>query len=106
ETILLVQDGDDARSVTQSQLEQAGYHVIGARDGESALEGAAAHPGSIHLLLTDVMMPRMSGPELAGRLQHDYPSMPVVFMSGYTERFVFRRSTLRSDRVSLHKPFS
>lgn len=106
ETILLVEDGEEARSVTQSQLEQAGYRVIGASDGERALEDAAAHEGPIHLVLTDVMMPRMSGPELAGRLQEDHPAIPVVFMSGYTERFVFRRASLRSDRVSLHKPFS
>jgi CheY-like chemotaxis protein len=106
ETILLVEDGEDLRSNTKEQLERAGYTVLQAPNGETALDLAGRHSGPIHLLLTDVMMPRMSGPELAGRIQAKRPTACVVFMSGYTERLVLRRTALRSDRVSLHKPFS
>ncbi len=106
ETILLVEDGEDVRSITKDQLERAGYTVLQAPNGETALDLANRHSGPIHLLITDVMMPRMSGPELAGRIQAKRPATCVVFMSGYTERLVLRRTALRSDRVSLHKPFS
>ncbi|HEX2730950.1 MAG TPA: ATP-binding protein [Polyangiaceae bacterium] len=106
ETILLVEDGDDVRKVTQLQLETAGYSVITAATGDEALRITAAYPNPIHLLLTDVMMPRMSGPELAEQLVQARPGLPVVFMSGYTERQVLRRTALTIDRVSLHKPFS
>jgi signal transduction histidine kinase len=106
ETVLLVEDGEDVRTITQKQLERAGYVVLSAANGEAALALADAHEGPIHLLITDVMMPRMSGPELAGRLQEQRTGATVIFMSGYTERLVLRRTSLRSDRVSLHKPFS
>ncbi len=106
ETILLVEDGEQARTATKDHLERAGYDVLAAPDGEAALELAEIENVAIHLLLTDVMIPGMSGPELAGRLQQKFPRMSVIFMSGYTERFVFRRAALHSDRVSLHKPFS
>jgi two-component system, cell cycle sensor histidine kinase and response regulator CckA len=106
ETILLVEDGDEVRRVTEMQLQSAGYVVLPAANGEAALQLAAEHSGPIHLLLTDVMMPRMSGPELAQRLIGLRPGLPVVFMSGYTERQVLRRTALSHDRVSLHKPFS
>jgi two-component system, cell cycle sensor histidine kinase and response regulator CckA len=106
ETILLVEDGDEVRRVTELQLTSAGYRVIGAPNGEAALQLATEFEGPIHLLLSDVMMPRMSGPELAHRLMDQRPGLPVVFMSGYTERQVLRRTALTHDRVSLHKPFS
>jgi nitrogen-specific signal transduction histidine kinase len=106
ETILLVEDGDDVRRVTELQLQSAGYQVLAAADAETALRLAEEQPGPIHLLLTDVMMPRISGPELAQQLNQVRPGLPVVFMSGYTERQVLRRTALTHDRVSLHKPFS
>jgi CheY-like chemotaxis protein len=106
ETILLVEDGEEVRRVTEMQLVSAGYDVVSAANGEAALQLAAEYEGQIHLLLTDVMMPRMSGPELAQRLVTLHPALPVIFMSGYTERQVLRRTSLSHDRVSLHKPFS
>ncbi len=106
ETILLVEDGEQARAVTKSHLERAGYNVLAAPDGEAALDLAEVENVPIHLLITDVTIPRLSGPELAGRLHEKFPTMRVIFMSGYTERFVFRKAALHSERVSMHKPFS
>jgi PAS domain S-box-containing protein len=84
ETILLVEDQADVRRLALGLLRRHGYHVLEAPDGPSALEVARSETGPIHLLLTDVVMPGMSGHELAGRLQALYPRMKVLYISGYS----------------------
>jgi hypothetical protein len=83
ETILLVEDEDALRVVTERILGRAGYSVLGAASGAEALEVAAARPGTIDLLLTDVRMPGMSGHELAGTLTGLRPGLRVLYMSGF-----------------------
>ncbi len=82
ETVLLVEDEDQIRAVACVMLRDLGYQVIEARDGGEALLHCESHPGTIHLLLTDVVMPQMSGPELAKRLMKTRPDMKVLCMSG------------------------
>jgi len=106
ETILLVEDGDAVRNVTSQQLERVGYKVLSAGSGTEALDLALKLDQPPHLLLTDVMMPGMNGTELAEKLRAHNPEMPVIFMSGYTERLVLRRASLPGSSVSLRKPFS
>jgi signal transduction histidine kinase len=88
ETVLLVEDMDQVRAVSRSILERNGYIVLEAADGSEALAVAAGYPGEIHLLLTDVIMPLMTGPELARRLVPLRPSMKTLFMSGYADHSV------------------
>jgi signal transduction histidine kinase/ActR/RegA family two-component response regulator len=84
ETVLVAEDDPAVRQLAVRTLQRYGYHVLAARDGVHALDIARSHPGPIHLLLTDVLMPRMGGPEAAERLRRERPGIPVVFMSGYT----------------------
>lgn len=106
ETILLVEDSEQVREVVRSQLERAGYHVLAARDGDAALGISSSHHGVIDLLLTDIMLPGLSGPEIETELRKRRPEMRVLFMSGHTDRVVLRRAALAQHRVALHKPFS
>ncbi|MGC2171086.1 MAG: PAS domain S-box protein [Candidatus Sulfotelmatobacter sp.] len=105
-TILLVEDDEIMRSLTRKLLEEHGYTVIQASDGRSALEWAESHPDQFDLLLTDVMMRRMSGPELAERLSASHPILKVVYMSGYTGELMANRDVLRHGVTLLEKPFS
>lgn len=84
ETVLVAEDDPAVRSLAVRALRRYGYSVITAMDGVQALDVAATHQGPIHLFLTDVLMPRMGGPEAAERLKRARPGMPVVYMSGYT----------------------
>ena len=86
ETILLVEDQLEVREIARRSLASAGYRIIEAHDGASALERSAAFPDPIHLLLTDVVMPGMDGVELAARLVAARSAMRVLYMSGYTDR--------------------
>ncbi|MBK8960541.1 MAG: PAS domain S-box protein [Proteobacteria bacterium] len=86
ETVLLVEDEAAVRKLTRELLEHQGYRVIEAADGVEALDLAARHAGVIDLLLTDVVMPRMKGPELAAKLAAARPGVRVLFMSGHSER--------------------
>ena len=86
ETILLVEDEELVRIMLQESLEEAGYRVLQARHGESALDQIARHPGPVHLLVTDVIMPRLSGPELAARITAIRPGIKVLYVSGYPRR--------------------
>jgi PAS domain S-box-containing protein len=86
ETVLLVEDERAVRKLTRELLEQEGYQVLEAGDGVEALQVAAQHRGAIDLLLTDVVMPRMKGPELAAKLAAQRPDLRVLFMSGHSER--------------------
>jgi len=104
ETILLVEDEADVRDLAQQFLKSTGYKVLEARDGAEALEVALRYRGDIDLLLTDMVMPRMSGKELARQLQETKPGLKVVLMSGYTE--FNTDSAERSSVWSMAKPFS
>jgi two-component system, cell cycle sensor histidine kinase and response regulator CckA len=83
QTILVADDEDGLRTAAARMLTGAGYHVLTATNGREALDIAQRHHGPIHALLTDVVMPRMNGPELAQSLQHHRPATPVLYMSGY-----------------------
>jgi PAS domain S-box-containing protein len=106
ETILLVEDEDQVRRVAQTILRDAGYVVLEARHGAMAAELASMFIGTIHLLLTDVVMPEMNGRELAERLAPLRPNMRVLFMSGYTEDVVLKRGVLTGEVNLMEKPFS
>jgi PAS domain S-box-containing protein len=105
-TILLVEDDETMRSLTRQLLQEHGYTVIEADDGKSALEWVESHPGPVDLLLTDVVMRRMSGPELVERLNASHPNLKVVFMSGYTGELIAEREVLKRGITLLEKPFS
>jgi two-component system, cell cycle sensor histidine kinase and response regulator CckA len=104
ETILLVEDQDEVRRVAQQILSRAGYHVIAAANAGEALICCERHPGTIHLLLTDLVMPQMSGHELAGRLVPARPEMRVLYMSGYTDRAILQQRILDSGLAYVQKP--
>ena len=105
-TILLVEDDEIMRSLTRKLLEEHGYTVVEADDGKSALEWTESHSTPIDLLLTDVMMRRMSGPELVERLTASRPDLKVVYMSGYTGELMANRDVLKPGVTLLEKPFS
>ncbi|MGH7520041.1 MAG: ATP-binding protein, partial [Gemmatimonadales bacterium] len=107
ETILLVEDEDPVRSVTRQLLERNGYTVLEAADGLEALALVGEENGSVQfdLLLTDVIMPGMSGRQLAEHLKSRRPSLLVLFMSGYTDDAVVRHGMLEPGLAYLEKPF-
>ena len=104
-TILLVEDDPIMRRLTQQMLQEQGYSVIEAQDGKSALEIIASHPGSIALVLTDVVMPGVSGPELVLRLMDSHPETRFIYMSGYTGELVAEHG-LAEGVALLEKPFT
>ena len=106
ETILLVEDDEMVRRITSTILRQAGYEVLEAVDGESALRTCRQHEGTIHLALTDVVMPGMSGRVVADRLKELRPDVGVLFMSGYTEEAIVRHGVLHEGVNFLEKPFT
>jgi PAS domain S-box-containing protein len=106
ETILLVEDEKGVRELAREYLASSGYTVIEAEDGHTALELAAMHVGPIHLLLTDVVMPGISGRELAERVSQIRPGIKIIYMSGYTDQAVVHHGILRNDAVLLQKPFT
>jgi len=105
-TILLVEDDEIMRSLTRQLLQEHGYTVVEADDGKSALEWAESHPQPVDLLLTDVVMKRMSGPELVERLHTSRPALKIVYMSGYTGELIAEREMLQRGITLLEKPFS
>ena len=105
ETILLAEDEQDVREVAREFLESGGYTVIEAFNGGEALRLAGEHKAGIDLLVTDMVMPGMTGKELAGRLQHQHAGIGVIYMSGYSEQTV--AETAQADgSILLTKPFS
>jgi len=106
ETILLVEDEATVRRLAREYLELQGYTVLEAADGAAALQISRAKKGPIHLLLTDVIMPGMTGRELANQMFHSRPDMKVLYMSGYTENVIGHNGTLDAGIVLLQKPFS
>jgi CheY-like chemotaxis protein len=106
ETILYVEDESVLRAVIADCLTQLGYQVLCAGDGNHALALAAEHNGPIDLLLTDVRMPEMSGPELAAILLPLRPAMKVIYVSGYPDDIVASHGSPGPDTVFLAKPFT
>jgi PAS domain S-box-containing protein len=106
ETVLLVEDEDIVRRLVQEMLEAQGYRVLAAGDPEEALELSTAHKDRIDLLITDVVMPNMSGRELAVRLHVDRPEMKILYISGYTDRAIVHHGVLAQGTVFLQKPFT
>lgn len=106
ETILVVEDDDSLRDLTLELLSQSGYRVLAAEHGTEAIRVAEQHQGEIDLLLTDVIMPGMSGGELSSRLRSFKPQLRVLYASGYKGDLVVRHGGLSGDVVLLEKPFT
>jgi signal transduction histidine kinase/ActR/RegA family two-component response regulator len=106
ETILLVEDDDAIRFLARRILENCGYTVLEASNGEDALVLAQAYQGPLHLLVSDVVMPHVSGRCLADRLLAAVPALKVLFVSGYTNDAVLRHGVLDAECAFLQKPFA
>jgi CheY-like chemotaxis protein len=106
ETILVVEDDIGVRHLAVRVLVSYGYHVLEAANGPEALQVSEGYERPIHLLLTDVVMPKMNGRELADRLRGQRPGMPVLYMSGYADNAISQIGTLPAGTAFLPKPFS
>jgi signal transduction histidine kinase len=106
ETLLLVEDNDELRSATQGVLEALGYRVATAANGPEALAALERLDGRIDLVVCDVVMPGMSGPEVVERLRARRPEIRAILMSGYTDNVVLRHGIVEGDYDFLEKPFS
>jgi CheY-like chemotaxis protein len=106
ETVLVVEDDDGVRELARRALARLGYTVLTAPAGEPALALARAHDGTIHLLVTDVVMPGMNGREVADHLRALRPETRVLFTSGYTENVIVHRGVLEDGLAFLAKPYS
>jgi PAS domain S-box-containing protein len=106
ETVLLVEDEEVLRTLSRRLLEMAGYTVLTAGSGDEALSLIARHHGSVHLVLTDVVMPGISGLELAARLATSHPGLKVLYTSGYTDDVILRHGLLDRTAHFIGKPYS
>ncbi|MCD4829334.1 MAG: PAS domain S-box protein [Candidatus Cloacimonetes bacterium] len=106
ETILLAEDNEHVRNLAKAILTRKGYTVLEAGNGEQALHVLNSHEGTVHLLLTDVVMPEMNGRELYARVAKDNPDMKVLFMSGYTDNVIAHRGVLDPGIAFIQKPFN
>ena len=106
ETILLVEDEEQVRKLAQRVLERAGYAVVTAPDAQSAVALANRHPGPIHLLVADMMLPGLSGRELAAQLTIHRPAIKVLYISGTTDDAIARHRVLAPGTEFLQKPFA
>ena len=106
ETVLLVEDEGTLRELIRECLESSGYAVVEARHGAEALTLCERHPDPIHLLMTDVVMPGISGRELAGQVKAVRPGIRTVYMSGYTDDAVVLHGVLSEGMAFLQKPFT
>jgi two-component system cell cycle sensor histidine kinase/response regulator CckA len=106
ESVLLVEDEDRVRAMTRTALELFGYTVLEARGGEEALQACTTHVGPIDLLITDVVMPGMSGRQVAEAVAGHQPGVKVIYCSGYTDDAVVRHGVLTADTAFLQKPFT
>jgi PAS domain S-box-containing protein len=106
ETILLVEDEESVRNLAREILTSSGYKVLEAANGAAALSICDNYSEPVHLLLTDVIMPNMSGNELKNRIFELYPGLKVLFMSGYTDDSIAHSGILDSDIAFIEKPFS
>jgi two-component system cell cycle sensor histidine kinase/response regulator CckA len=106
ETVLLVEDNADVRSFTRMALEGHGYAVLEADGGPAALELARRHTGPLHLLVTDVVMPEMSGRELAEKLHEEFKQLEVLYVSGFMEEALIHYGVRTGSVAFLQKPFT
>jgi nitrogen-specific signal transduction histidine kinase len=106
ETILLVEDEDAVRAIAKLALEMHGYQVLEACGGNQAISVATGYAGRIDLLITDVVMPEMSGRQLAELLHEKFPTLKVLFMSGYMDDAILRHGISTATEAFLQKPFS
>jgi two-component system, cell cycle sensor histidine kinase and response regulator CckA len=106
ETVLLVEDEESVRQLVRETLVGKGYQVLEAESGQAGLDAAAAHKGIIHLVITDVVMPGMSGRELAQHVVEARPQTKVLYLSGYTEDAIVSEGTIESGKAFLQKPFT
>ena len=105
-TVLLVEDEDAVRHMTQEILQSNGYSVLDASNGNVAVQVSAEHKGIIDLMLTDVVMPQLGGRELAEKLSVTRPGMKVLYMSGYTDDAIVHHGVLDGRASFLEKPFT
>ena len=106
ETVLVVEDEEGVRSLVRLGLDSVGYNVLDSTDPENALVTCASHEGPIHLLLTDVVMPQMSGPIVAEKVKGLRPDIKVLYMSGYTDDAIVHHGVLSQEMPFIQKPFS
>jgi CheY-like chemotaxis protein len=106
ETVLLVEDEEMVRNMTREILQESGYRVLEATHGHEALIVAERHDGPIHLMLSDVVMPQMSGRELAEQLSPVRREMKVLYMSGYTDDAIVHHGVLDEGMAFIEKPFT
>ena len=106
ETVLLVEDETSIRKAVRQALQRSGYRILEAPNPGEALLISEQHTGFIHLMLTDVVMPRMSGPHLVERLEPWHPEMKVLYMSGYSEKHILEDEILPPGAAFLRKPFA
>jgi DNA-binding NtrC family response regulator len=101
-----VEDEKSILKMTKIMLEQFGYTVLSASSPAEAIQIGASNPSEIHLLITDVVMPEMSGRDLAEKLLNMYPNLKCLFMSGYTANVIAHHGVLDEGVQFIHKPFS
>ena len=106
ETVLLVEDEESVRQLVRDTLAAKGYQVLEADSGEAGLAEAARYKGTISLVITDVVMPGMSGRELVKHLAQSRPETKVLYLSGYTEDAIISDGSIESGTAFLQKPFS
>jgi two-component system cell cycle sensor histidine kinase/response regulator CckA len=104
--LLVVEDDNSVRALTRTVLRSDSYNVIEAADADDALHWVSEHPQPIQLLVTDLVMPGMSGRELAERLKELRPGLKVLYVSGYTDDAVVRHGLLEAEAAFLQKPFT
>jgi len=105
ETLLVAEDADDLRVLLDHILRAKGYQVLLAKDGEQAVAAAASHAGPIHLMITDVIMPGLAGPQAARRIREQRPGIKVLYISGYGTEAMTRDGTLPEGESVIDKPF-
>jgi CheY-like chemotaxis protein len=106
ETVLLVEDEPGVRALAAQALRNAGYTVLEAADGAAAVRAADGHPGPVHLLVTDVVMPGDNGRAVADRLRQSRPGLRVLYVSGYTDDTVVHHGVQQAGVEFLQKPFT
>jgi PAS domain S-box-containing protein len=106
ETVLLVEDEEGVRELAKEYLESCGYKVLVAQNGQAAIDLVSKHSGPIDLMMTDIVMPGLSGSDLAKQVKSLRPDIRVVYMSGYTDQAIIHHGILSSDVLLLQKPFT
>jgi DNA-binding NtrC family response regulator len=106
ETVLLIEDELALLQIAHRILKRQGYQVLLAASGAEALDASRAYRATIHLVISDAVMPGMSGAEVVKRLQEERPGLKVLFMSGYTDDEILRRGIVSSTTAFIQKPFT